>query len=69
MIGRFQIVLVLYMLLILGAMVAVWVLWVPRGEFQPIAWWIVEIVLGIFAFKSLVALILTGGMKKHFREF
>ena len=69
MIGRFQFIAVLWLLILLGGMATVWVKWIPQGELQTILWWIAEIVLGVLAFQSLAALIMSGGMKKHFNDF
>lgn len=69
MIGRFQFIALLQMLVLLGGMLAVWVYWTPQGEIQPVLWWVVEVVLGFFAFQALCALIMAGGMKKRFRNF
>ncbi len=69
MIGRFQLIALLQMLVWLGGMLAVWVYWTPQGEIQPVLWWVAEIVLGFLAFQSLCALIMAGGMKKQFRDF
>ena len=68
MINRFRLIGLLWLIICLGGMTAVWVRWDPQSELQQVLWWVAEIGLGVLAFQALAALIMAGGLKKQFRD-
>ncbi len=69
MVNRMRFLALLWMLICLGGMTALWVKFVPQSDLQVYGWWAAETFLGFLAFKAFAVIVMAGGMKKKFREF
>ena len=68
MLNRVRLVAFIYFCVAVAVMVALWVKWVPTEQPWIAAWWIAEAVVGFYAFQALVAIIMSGAMKKVMKK-